>query len=273
MSIGSNELSKFIKEAFLAWPDLSWPLVYRVFARNFLVFKKTWKANIMFNFVEPVLYLWALGFGLGIFVADINGLPYIDYLAPALIASSSMFSTTYEMTYDSFSRMAIRKTFHGIVSTPASMDDVVTGEILYGTFKGVLYGLVFFIVVALFGVVKSPWALLFPLPLALMAAAFSILSMVWTSIAPNYDSFGYFFTLFISPMFLFAGVFFPVESLPAGLKVLPWFTPLYHAVEAIRPLVLGRVTGDIILHVLWLVVFVALTFRLPMIMVKRRLIQ
>jgi lipooligosaccharide transport system permease protein len=106
------------------------------------------------------------------YVSQIGGLSYIDFLAPALIASSAMFSTTYEMTYGSFTRMGYQKTFHGMVATPVSMDDVVMGEILYGTFKGVLYGLVFLVVVAMFGVLKSPWALLIPVPLALMVMSF-----------------------------------------------------------------------------------------------------
>lgn len=254
-------------------PDLSWPLAVRVFRRNLLVFRKTWKASIMFNFVEPVLYLWALGFGLGVYVNSVNGLPYVDFLAPALVASSAMFSSTYEMTYGSYTRMAFQKVFQGMVATPVSMDDVVLGEILYGTFKGVLYGVVFFVVVAIFGLVKSPWALLIPVPLALMVIAFSILSMIWTSVAPNYDSFGYFFTLFISPMFLFAGVFFPVENLPQGVRFIPWLTPLYHAIEVIRPLFLGRVTWSILADLGWLAAFVVLTIRIPLVMVKNRLIQ
>lgn len=254
-------------------PDLSWPLVLKVFYRNLRVFAKTWRANIMFNFVEPMLYLWAMGFGLGIYVNQINGLSYIEFLGPGLIASSAMFSTTYEMTYGSFTRMGQQKIFHGMVATPISMDDVVMGEILYGTFKGVLYGTVFFSVVALFGLVKSPWALLIPVPLALMAMIFSILSLIWTSIAPNYDSFGYFFTLFISPMFLFAGIFFPVDNLPPAVRFLPWLTPLYHAVEVIRPLVLGKITWSITWDLLWLILFNLLTLWIPLTRIKKRLIQ
>lgn len=254
-------------------PDLSWPLVLKVFYRNLKVFGKTWKANLMFNFLEPVLYLWAMGFGLGVYISRINGLSYIEFLAPALVASSAMFSCTYEMTYGSFTRMSFQKTFHGMVATPVSMDDVVMGELLYGTFKGVLYGMVFLAVVALFGVVRSPWALLLPIPLALMVMGFSIMSMIWTSIAPNYDSFGYFFTIFISPMFLFSGVFFPVESLPAGIRFLPRLTPLYHAVEVIRPMVLGTVSRAVLDNLAWLAVFLVLTIRLPLVMVKNRLIQ
>ncbi|ACV64502.1 ABC-2 type transporter [Desulfofarcimen acetoxidans DSM 771] len=254
-------------------PDLSWPLVMKVFYRNMLVFKKTWQANIMFNFVEPMLYLWAMGFGLGTYVSQINGLSYIQYLAPALIASSAMFATSYEMTYGSFTRMGYQKTFHGMVATPVSMDDVVMGEILYGTCKGVLYGVVFFMVVVMFGLVKSVWALLLPVPLALMAMSFCVMSLIWTSIAPNYDSFGYFFTLFISPMFLFGGVFFPVDNLPDWAGFLPWLTPLYHAVQLIRPLILGQVSWAMLSDLIWLLIFVVLTLRIPLAMVKNRLIQ
>jgi len=254
-------------------PDLSRKLITKTVIRNMLVFKKTWLANIMFNFIEPLLYLWAMGFGLGMFVGEINGMPYIEFLAPALIASSAMFSTTFEMTYGSFTRMSHQKIFHGMVATPVSMDDVVVGEIIYGTIKGILYGCVFFLVVALFGLVKSPWALLMPIPLALMVMSFSIMSLIWTSIAPNYDSFNYFFTLLISPMFLFSGVFFPVESLPMGLDILPWFTPLYHAVEVIRPLLHGNVGWHLLSHIAWLAGFIILTIRLPLVMVRNRLVQ
>lgn len=258
---------------FFALPDLSWPLVLKVFYRNFLVFKKTWKGQIMFNFVEPVLYLWAMGFGLGIYVTQINGLPYINYLGPGLIASSAMFATTYEMTYGSFTRMSSQKTFQAMIATPVSMDDVVMGEIIYGAFKGTLYGCVFFLVVALFGLVKSPLALLIPLPIALMAVVFSILSMLWTSIAPNYDSYGYFFTLFISPMFLFAGIFFPIDNLPEGIRILPWFTPLYHTVEIVRPLAIGQLSTAMLGHLAWLGGFVLLFLRFPLVTVKNRLVQ
>ncbi|WP_206812342.1 ABC transporter permease [Paradesulfitobacterium ferrireducens] len=254
-------------------PDLSWPLVFSVFLRNLKVFSKTWVATIMFNFVEPLLYLWAMGFGLGVYVTQIQGLSYLDFLAPGLIASSAMFATTYEMTYGSFTRMGHQKVFHGMVATPVSMDDVLMGEILYGTFKGLLYGFVFFTVVVLFGIAKSPLALLAIIPLFFMSAVFSIISLVWTAIAPNYDSFGYFFTLFISPMFLFAGIFFPIDNLPPAIQFLPAMTPLYHAVEVIRPLILGKVYWGMLIHLAWLVALTLVTIRLPLVMVKNKLIK
>jgi len=254
-------------------PDIAWPFPLRVFSRNLKVFSKTWKASLMFNFLEPLLYLGAMGFGLGVYVAGINGLSYLDFLAPGLIASAAMFATTYEMTYDSYTRMNHEKIFHSMAATPVSMDDIIAGEIMYGTFKGLLYGSVFLFVVALFGVAKSPLALLVPLPLVLMAIVFSNLSLIWTSIAPNYDSFGYFFTVLISPMFLLGGIFFPIDTLPAGLRFLPWITPLYHAVETVRPLVLGQATWRLVEHLMWLGAAVVITTPFPLMMVKNKLIE
>ena len=265
--------SKNLLRSMFTKPDINLNLSFMVFKRNLKVFRKTWKSNIMFNFLEPLLYLWAMGFGLGMYIAQINGLSYLEFLAPALIASSAMFSTCYEMTYNSFTRMGHEKIFHSIAVTPVSMDDIVFGETIYGTFKGVLYGIVFFLVVVFFGIVTSPMAILLIVPLTLMTLIFSNLSLIWTSIAPNYDSFGYFFTLFISPMFLFAGVFFPVESLPEEVRFLPSLTPLYHAIAIIRPLILGQHSWDLIGHLVWLTVVALITLRIPLIMVKNKLIK
>jgi len=260
-------------KGWAARPDIRWDMVWLVFRRNFLVFLKTWKANIMFNFVEPVMYLWAMGFGLGVYVEQVQGIPYVQYLAPGLIASSAMFATSFEMTYGSFTRMTHQKTFQAMVATPVSMEDVVAGEIMYGCFKSVLYGVVFLLVTGLFGLVKSPWVLLLPLLLALCGLVFSLLAMTWTSLAPDYDSFNYFFTLVITPMFLFSGIFFPLAGLPPLAQKIAWLTPLYHVVEVSRALVLGRLTSGALTHLAWLLVLVALTFRLPLVMVKNRLIQ
>lgn len=266
------KLSRLL-QGILTKPDILWPLVLRVFYRNYRVFLKTWKANLMFNFLEPIMYLGAMGFGLGVYVTQVQGLSYIEFLGPGLIASSAMFATSYEMTYGSFGRMSFQKTFHAMVATPIGMDDVVMGELLFGTFKGVLYGVVFGLVTLAFGLIKSPLALLIPLPLALMTMCFSIMSMIWTSIAPNYDSFGYYFTLFISPMFLLAGIFFPLEGMPAAVQFIPWFTPLYHGVEIVRPLALGHINWAVAGHVVWLAVFLFLTVRIPLVMVRNRLVR
>ena len=127
-----------------------------------MVFRKTWKVNITFNFFEPLFYLAALGFGLGAYVQPMEGVSYLNYIAPGLIAASAMFATTYECTYGTFIRMEFQKTYHAIIATPASVDDVVMGDMLFGSFKSVVYGTVILLVVSGAGLVKSPWALLVP---------------------------------------------------------------------------------------------------------------
>ena len=247
--------------------------VWRVFWRNFLVFKKTWLSNIMFNFIEPLLYLGALGLGLGAYVDNIDGLPYINWIAPGLIASSAMWATASECSYGSFVRMHFQKTFHAMIATPIDLDEVVAGEMLFGAFKSLLYGGVILVVLISLGLVISPWAVLIPFVLLLSGLAFAELGFIWTGLVPSIESFSYFFTLMITPMFLFSGVFFPLNGMPGAVEVIAWFMPLYHVVQLIRSLALGQVSWILILDVLWLLGFILLLFKFPLFLMKRRLID
>ncbi|HPZ42359.1 MAG TPA: ABC transporter permease [Bacillota bacterium] len=253
-------------------PDLSW-LVWRVFQRNFQVYRKTWKVSLSFNFFEPLFYLGALGFGLGAYVQQMEGLPYLNYLAPGLIASSAMFATAYECTYGSFVRMAYQKTYHAILATPASIEDVVMGDLIYGAFKSVLYGTVILLVVAALGLVASPWALLVPPVLAVSGLLFGALSMIWTGLVPNIDSFNYFFSLIITPLFLFSGVFFPLKGMPAFVQQAAWISPLYHVVNLTRDLVMGRAGVHLIGDLVWLLVATIVLLPAPVFLVRRLVIK
>jgi lipooligosaccharide transport system permease protein len=253
-------------------PDLS-PLVWRVFQRNLLVYRKTWKVSLSFNFFEPLLYLGALGFGLGAYVQQMEGVPYLNYLAPGLLASSAMFATTYECTYGSFVRMAYQKTYHAMLATPASIEDVVAGELIYGAFKSVLYGTVILLVVAALGLVASPWALLVPPVLAVSGLLFGALSMIWTGLVPNMDSFNYFFSLIITPLFLFSGVFFPLAGMPAFVQQAAWISPLYHVVNLTRDLVMGNPGVHLIGDLVWLLVAVIVVLPAPVFLVRRLVIK
>lgn len=256
----------------LLWPRLT-GLVWRVFWRNLTVFRKNWKANIMFNFIEPILYLAAMGYGLGSYVRDVGGVPYISFLAPGLVASSAMWATAAECTYDSFTRLHYQKVYHAIIATPVSVEEVVAGEMLYGVFKSVLYGSVILVVLLCFNLVRSPWVLGVPAVLALSGLVFAEMALIWTSFTPRVETFNYFFTLIITPMFLFGGIFFPVEGLPAAVQTLSWFTPLYHAATLTRALVLGQGASGLWVHVLWLAVVGAVFFKPPIYLMRRRLIK
>ena len=148
--------------------------ILRVFARHMAVFRKIWFTNIMFNFIEPLLYLTAMGYGLGTFVQDINGLAYIQYIAPGIVASSAMFAASFECTYGTFIRLHYQKTFHAMLAGPVTVRDVIGGDIMYATFKSMLFGVVILTVIAALGQVRSWWALAIPLFLIIPGLVFSL---------------------------------------------------------------------------------------------------
>lgn len=253
-------------------PDIS-KAVWLVLKRNLLVFRKTWKVNLTFNFFEPLFYLVALGFGLGAYVQPMEGVSYLEYIAPGLIAASSMFATTYECTYGTFVRMEFQKTFHAIIATPAGVDDVVMGEMLYGAFKAVVYGTVILLVISAVGLVKSPWALLIPPILGVAGILFAAVSMTWTGLVPNIDSFNYFFSMIITPLFLFSGVFFPLSGLPVLVQKIAWISPLYHLINLTRSLSIGNISQSLAADFIWLFVAAFLVIPAPLYLLRRLLVK
>ncbi|MGC2064503.1 MAG: ABC transporter permease [Thermodesulfovibrionales bacterium] len=244
----------------------------RVWQRHLKVYTKLYKSSIALNFVEPVLYLAALGLGLGAYVKEIDGVPYINYIAPGIIASSSMFAAAYECSYGTFVRMTFQKTFDAILATPVNIDDLVAGELIWGATKSMLYGAIIIIVISLFGLVNSPLVILIIPMLFVSGLLFSEISMMFAAIVPGIDSFNYFFTLFMTPLFLFSGIFFPVNTLPPVVAKIAWLTPLYHVVNICRSFASGRVTpvlGDIA----WLFVVMSLLAPYPFRLMKKRLIK
>jgi lipooligosaccharide transport system permease protein len=238
---------------------------FRVWQRHLTVYTKLYKSSIALNFVEPVLYLVALGFGLGAFVKEINGVPYIKFIAPGIIASSSMFAAIYECTYGTYVRMTYQKTFDAILSTPVNIDDLVAGELMWGATKSLLYGTIIIIVISLFGLVDSPDIILTVPILFITGLIFAEISIIFTAIVPGIDTFNYFYTLFMTPMFLFSGIFFPLDNLPTIVSKIAFFTPLYHLVNICRAFSSGLLAISI-WDIAWVFVVVVLlapyTFRL-----------
>jgi lipooligosaccharide transport system permease protein len=245
---------------------------WRVLQRHWTVYTKLYKSSFALNFIEPVLYLVAMGMGLGVFVHDINGQPYIKFIGPGIIASSSMFAAVYECTYGTYIRMTFQKTFDAILATPVNLDDLIAAELVWGAVKSVIYGLTIMLVVALFGIVDSPLLLLAVPMIFLCGLIFAEVSMITTALVPGIDSFSYFYTLFMTPLFLFSGIFFPVETLPPAVAGIAWFTPLYHLVSICRSFAAGHIT-DVFGSVVWIVVVAAALAPVPFRLMRRRVIQ
>ena len=248
-------------------------LAAAVWSRNAQVFSKLWKGALLPTFLDPFFYLLALGFGLGTYIAHgINGIPYKEFVAPGLIASAAMWSSAFETTYNVYFRMNELRLYDNVLSTPVEPQDLVAGDIAWSSTRATVYGIVVLIVVAAVGLVESPWAILIPPFVLLGGMCFSVIGYTFTSLIPKIDLYSYFFTLGITPMFLFSGIFFPFNQLPGWVEVVAWLTPLYHLVEITRGLATGPDAVQILIHTAWLAVVTALLFPIPVRALRARLV-
>jgi lipooligosaccharide transport system permease protein len=222
--------------------------------------------------VEAIAYLAIMGLGLGAYLTQIDGMSYVQFIAPGVAASAVMFGAILETSYNAFVRIHVRKVFEAAVTTPLSVGDVVVGEYLWGATRGTIYGAVFMVVMSVFGLVASWWALLTPVVFILGALTFAVLGMTYTSFTSNIEHFNIFWTGVMTPMFLFGGIFFPFTALPEWAQVIGWCLPLSHMVAATRELVMGDVGWVTIGHIGVLVAFTAALFWVPVRRLSRRLL-
>ena len=248
-----------------------------VWARNKDVFFITWKTNFLPPFLEPILYLLAMGFGFGMLVntlpAPYDKFSYAQFLGPGLIAISAMYGAFFECTYGSFVRMHYQKTFDAIVATPISLEEVITGEILWGATKSVINGTIVTVVILAFGLATLPGALLIPFVALLAGLAFGSIAMIFTALVPNIDSFNYPFFLFITPMFLFSGTFFPLTMLPVAVQDVALAFPLTHVATIMRDFCLGTYSYSDLWGCIYLIAITAVSFYAAIYLMKRRLVN
>jgi lipooligosaccharide transport system permease protein len=246
---------------------------WKVWDRNRFVFVRTFRINFLPPLLEPILYLLSLGYGLGFFVSQIGGVSYPRFIAPALLAISIMNAAFFETTYSSYVRMYFQKTFDAIIATPLSIEEVITGEILWGATRSLINACIMLPVLILFRVVDLPLSLAI-LPFALLAGfLFSALGMCFTALTPNIETLNLPAFLFITPMFLFTGTFFPLSILPVPIQVFAYvFLPLTHVVLVARMLTLSQVTPLILVSLAWIAAIAAVAFVLAVNLMKKRLI-
>jgi lipooligosaccharide transport system permease protein len=248
--------------------------VWKVWQRNFDVFLKTIVSNFLPSLLEPILYLLALGLGLGVFIQSIEGVPYINFIAPALVAISVMNGSFFECTFGSFVRMYFQKTFDAIIATPVSVEEVIAGELVWGATRATINSTTVLAVIAAFGLISSPLFLLVPLLAFLGGLLFASIAMCFTAIAPNIDFFNFPSFLFVTPMFLLSGTFFPLSQLPLPVQTAAQiFLPLTHVVNIIRGLVLGRLESFLLLSLVWIAALAIFFFVLSINLMKKRLIK
>ncbi len=244
---------------------------WHVTARNLRVWRHYALSSAIGNFGEPLLYLLALGFGLGRIVPELGGMSYAAFIAPGLVVSTVMYTATFEGTFGSYTRLASQKTYDALLATPISIGELVAGEVLFGGLKSMFGAVAVLIVITAFGLVPS-WLALLTIPLGFAAGLmFTAMAMVVASLSKSYEFFNYYFTLVIAPMFLFSGIFFPLDKMPPWVGVAAQVMPLTHVVAISRALVRGTSAAAIPWHGAAIAGFLAIAYALCATLMARRL--
>ncbi len=248
----------------------------RLVERNALLYRRGWLLLVS-GFVEPLLYLLAIGFGVGALVGtgvtdNGHSFRYAVFVAPAMMATSAMNGAIYETAFNFFYKLKYVKLYDAVLATPLGVADIALGEIIWALLRGTLYAFGFIVVMAALGLVISPWALL-ALPAAMLIGfTFSAVGTAASTFVRTWQDFDLVLTVLI-PLFLFSATFYPITVYPGALQVVVQLTPLYHGVDLIRSLTTGMIGPSILLDIGYLVVLGAAALALAATRLERLLLK
>lgn len=216
------------------------PLVLRVMEANARAYKRVWKGTVVTAFLNPILFLVAMGQGFGSMVeGGIGDVSYIAFIAPGLLATTAMQTAALESTWPVMAGMKWRKTYQGALATPVGTNDLVTGNLAWIGVRTAMACVAFGLVAGALGVVGIGRMILAVPAGILTGLAFAAPLMAFTAIAKNENRLSSIFRFAIIPMFLFSGTFFPVAQLPGWLQPIAYVTPLWHGVDLVRSIAIG----------------------------------
>jgi lipooligosaccharide transport system permease protein len=244
-----------------------------VWRRNLLVWRKLAVASVIGNIAEPMITLLAFGYGLGSLLQQIDGVPYIEYLASGSICMSVMMAASFESLYSAFSRMHVQKTWESLLNTPLGLDDIVLAEMLWAASKAMISGLAILLVLFALGIGLHATTLLVPPLLLIIGVCFASIALIVNAIAKAYDFFTYYFTLVLTPMIFLSGVYYPVSQLPGWLQSVASTLPLGASVRLVRPLLLGSTPEDPLRDLAILLAYIVVGFYLATVLTRRRLLK
>ncbi|MDI6742192.1 MAG: ABC transporter permease [Smithella sp.] len=249
----------------------------RVWQRNLTVYRESWKINFLPPLLEPLFYLLAFGIGFSGLIGSVSyagkETSYVLFIAPALVAINIMNNSFFENTFGSFVRMYYQKTFDAMMATPLNVEEIVTGEIVWGATKAVIGTIIMLIVISFFGLISYPSGLLIVFVAFVGGIAFGSVAMVFTGMVGKIELFNLPIFLFITPMFLFSGTFFPLTGLPLWAQYFALTLPLTHLVSLTRALSLGLFNAELLISLGYLTVFCLIMFPLAVFKMRKRLIK
>lgn len=247
------------------------PNARRVFRRNLLAWQKYAFSSVAINVLDGFVYFVAIGFGLGAYVTFAGHGSLSAYIAPGMLALTGMNTATFDACWGCFERMNFNGVYESMVTAPVDPLEIAAGEYLWQAFRAVMYCSLFLVAVAAFGLVHSWWVLLSPFVFALTGIAFAVPGVFVAFKVAMQEQLFFYFSLFITPMMMVGGVFFPLDRLPQAILVVAWCTPLYHIVAALRVLLNGPPTVGFAEDVAWLLIFSALFAFVPVRVLRERL--
>jgi lipooligosaccharide transport system permease protein len=249
----------------------------RVWQRNWLVYRRLWHRSIAFGFLQPLLFLTAMGLGVGALMSSqdasaFGGVPYIDWLGPGLLAAMAMQTATFESTYPIMNKIMWGRNYEAMLSTPLTTRHLVVGEMFWVAFRIGTLAAVFLVVLTVFGIPRTPVAILAIPVTMLIGVAFASCLFAFTATQKNDVGFSAVFRFIINPLFLFSGTFFPLSQLPDAVEWIAWLTPLFHGVELVRGLILGTLNWAVApVHLAYLLVMTAIGVVLADRFLRRRM--
>jgi lipooligosaccharide transport system permease protein len=242
------------------------------------LYRRNWQGSAISNFLAPLLYLGAMGFGLGALVnrsgtGALGGVPYLQFIAPGVLAATAMQTGVGESSYPVMGAVKWQRQYHAMLAAPMGPIDLVLGTAAFVVLRVAIACAAFTVVAALLGAVRSPLALLATLVAVLCGAAHAPATMAFAAAQENDYYFALLFRFGVLPAFLFAGTFFPVDQLPGWIRPLAWVTPLWHGTTAARQLTLGTPNWpEIALHCTYLLLWAAVGVWLAVRIFTRRLV-
>jgi lipooligosaccharide transport system permease protein len=242
--------------------------------RQYLVWRKVIWSSLTTNVANPILFLFAFGFGLGAVVDRMAGLSYLAFVVPGMMAYAAMFAASFETTVGSFARFDFQKTWDATLATPVTLLELLLGEAFWATCKAMISAICVLVVGAAWGGIGSAGGALLSLPVIFLAAfAFATCGLVATAYARSWEFFSYFFTFWITPLFIFSGVFFAVDRFPDYVEPVAWVLPMTHLIQVVRPLVAGHDLAllEAVGHILYIAVLGAVAFVVAYRRLKTRL--
>jgi lipooligosaccharide transport system permease protein len=244
-----------------------------VMSRDVTLFGRYWKATTFSSVVQPTIYLLAFGLGIGALVSKVDHVDYVEYVGTGVVATAVLFSSAFPGMFNTFVRWKFQRTYDAMLAAPVDVEELITAEVLWISLRAGVYGLAPIVVAMAFGL-RPTWGILLVPPIGFLTGfGFASFGVLIAAVAKTIDNFNYVTSAVLTPLFLVAGTFFPVSTLPPGVRTVAQFNPLFHCVQLVRDAVFDQLGAVDLYHAGFLLVFALVMWRLAISWLGRQLID